>query len=85
MILAEERTTDEEKMHIINARRRAARKKKMKKIGKSKSTDTEDEDLDDDLADDGKLILRYPVEKKFSLITLIDFTVDVKPLFSSVI
>nr|XP_015839353.1 PREDICTED: uncharacterized protein LOC661666 isoform X2 [Tribolium castaneum] len=42
VILAEERTTEEEKLHIMKARRRA-RKKKLKKIGPSKSTDTEDE------------------------------------------
>ncbi|KAK8724874.1 hypothetical protein OTU49_010957 [Cherax quadricarinatus] len=45
VILAEERTTDEEKAHIMEARRRAAAKrKKLKHLGKSKSTDTEDEE-----------------------------------------
>ncbi|KAF6205927.1 hypothetical protein GE061_020103 [Apolygus lucorum] len=45
VILAEERTTEEEKMHIIEARRRAAAKrKKLKSLGKSKSTDTEEEE-----------------------------------------
>ncbi|XP_075226266.1 voltage-dependent calcium channel type A subunit alpha-1-like [Lycorma delicatula] len=45
VILAEERTTEEEKMHIIEARRRAAaKKKKLKNLGKSKSTDTEEEE-----------------------------------------
>ncbi|XP_073986797.1 calcium voltage-gated channel subunit cacophony isoform X7 [Rhodnius prolixus] len=45
VILAEERTTEEEKMHIIEARRRAAAKrKKLKSMGKSKSTDTEEEE-----------------------------------------
>ncbi|XP_011300228.1 voltage-dependent calcium channel type A subunit alpha-1 isoform X3 [Fopius arisanus] len=61
VILAEERTTEEEKKHIIDARKRAekARKKKakseekkkkkqkLKNVGKSKSTDTEEEDEDD--------------------------------------
>ncbi|XP_043195368.1 voltage-dependent calcium channel type A subunit alpha-1-like isoform X4 [Amphibalanus amphitrite] len=47
VILAEERTTEEEKMHIMEARRKAAAKrKKLKNLGKSKSTDTEEEDND---------------------------------------
>ncbi|XP_047738439.1 voltage-dependent calcium channel type A subunit alpha-1 [Hyalella azteca] len=47
VILAEERTTDEEKAHIMEARRRAAAKrKKLKNLGKSKSTDTDEEDND---------------------------------------
>ncbi|XP_055677358.1 voltage-dependent calcium channel type A subunit alpha-1 isoform X1 [Lutzomyia longipalpis] len=54
VILAEERTTEEEKMHIMEARRRAAAKrKKLKNLGKSKSTDTEEEEADEDCADDG--------------------------------
>lgn len=78
VILAEERTTEEEKMHImeglyisrylrsvqstieniLTARRRAAAKrKKLKNLGKSKSTDTEEEDPDEDCADDGKYTL----------------------------
>ncbi|XP_031638629.1 voltage-dependent calcium channel type A subunit alpha-1 isoform X8 [Contarinia nasturtii] len=53
VILAEERTTEEEKMHIMEARRRvAAKRKKLKNLGKSKSTDTEDEDADDDCGDE---------------------------------
>ncbi|KAL7300818.1 hypothetical protein TKK_0006383 [Trichogramma kaykai] len=53
VILAEERTTEEEKMHIMEARRRAAAKrKKLKNLGKSKSTDTEEEDNEDE-PDDG--------------------------------
>ncbi|KAL7018829.1 hypothetical protein ACKWTF_010927 [Chironomus riparius] len=56
VILAEERTTEEERMHIMEARRRAAAKrKKLKNLGKSKSTDTEEEDADDDCGDDGFL------------------------------
>ncbi|XP_053596922.1 voltage-dependent calcium channel type A subunit alpha-1 [Microplitis demolitor] len=53
VILAEERTTEEEKMHIIEARRRAmkAQRKKLKNLGKSKSTDTEEEDNEDDQGD----------------------------------
>ncbi|KAK0092187.1 hypothetical protein PV326_001978, partial [Microctonus aethiopoides] len=53
VILAEERTTEEEKMHIIEARRRAikAQRKKLKNLGKSKSTDTEEEDGDDEPGD----------------------------------
>ncbi|XP_044001489.1 voltage-dependent calcium channel type A subunit alpha-1 isoform X8 [Aphidius gifuensis] len=58
VILAEERTTEEEKMHIIEARRRAikAQRKKLKNLGKSKSTDTEDEDNDDDPGDDAPFV-----------------------------
>ncbi|XP_011688054.1 PREDICTED: voltage-dependent calcium channel type A subunit alpha-1-like isoform X2 [Wasmannia auropunctata] len=53
VILAEERTTEEEKMHILEARRRAAAKKrKLKNLGKSKSTDTEEEEGEDG-EDDG--------------------------------
>ncbi|XP_043276721.1 voltage-dependent calcium channel type A subunit alpha-1 isoform X11 [Venturia canescens] len=53
VILAEERTTEEEKMHIIEARRRAmkAQKKKLKNLGKSKSTDTEEEEGEDEQGD----------------------------------
>ncbi|XP_018406731.1 PREDICTED: voltage-dependent calcium channel type A subunit alpha-1 [Cyphomyrmex costatus] len=54
VILAEERTTEEEKMHILEARRRAAAKKrKLKNLGKSKSTDTEEEEGEDG-EDDGE-------------------------------
>ncbi|XP_050067947.1 voltage-dependent calcium channel type A subunit alpha-1-like isoform X14 [Anopheles maculipalpis] len=53
VILAEERTTEEERLHIMEARRRAAAKrKKLKNLGKSKSTDTEEDDPDDDCGDD---------------------------------
>ncbi|XP_043500314.1 voltage-dependent calcium channel type A subunit alpha-1 isoform X22 [Polistes fuscatus] len=52
VILAEERTTEEEKMHILEVRKRAqAKKKKLKNLGKSKSTDTEEEDAEDDQDD----------------------------------
>ncbi|KAK4308763.1 hypothetical protein Pmani_019563 [Petrolisthes manimaculis] len=55
VILAEERTTDEEKAHIMEARRRAAAKrKKLKHLGKSKSTDTEDEENEAE-EDDGNI------------------------------
>eukprot|EP00095_Tigriopus_kingsejongensis_P005232 maker-scaffold1237_size53912-snap-gene-0.7 protein:Tk05232 transcript:maker-scaffold1237_size53912-snap-gene-0.7-mRNA-1 annotation:"hypothetical protein DAPPUDRAFT_333049" len=51
VILAEERTTDEERSHIMEARKRAANKrKKMQKLGKSRSTETDD---DDDEPDEG--------------------------------
>ncbi|XP_037914495.1 voltage-dependent calcium channel type A subunit alpha-1 isoform X2 [Hermetia illucens] len=53
VILAEERTTEEEKMHIMEARRRnAAKRKKLKSLGKSKSTDTEEEEGEEDYGDD---------------------------------
>uniref|UniRef100_A0A1B0AMT3 Ion transport domain-containing protein n=1 Tax=Glossina palpalis gambiensis TaxID=67801 RepID=A0A1B0AMT3_9MUSC len=54
VILAEERTTEEEKMHIMEARKRnAAKSKKLKSLGKSKSTDTEEEEAEEDYGDDG--------------------------------
>ncbi|XP_053950323.1 voltage-dependent calcium channel type A subunit alpha-1 isoform X4 [Anastrepha ludens] len=56
VILAEERTTEAEKMHIMEARRRnAAKRKKLKSLGKSKSTDTEEEEGEEDYGDDGYL------------------------------
>ncbi|XP_017869789.1 PREDICTED: voltage-dependent calcium channel type A subunit alpha-1 [Drosophila arizonae] len=59
VILAEERTTEEEKMHIMEARRRnAAKRKKLKSLGKSKSTDTEEEEAEEDYGDDGYLKTR---------------------------
>ncbi|XP_037808967.1 voltage-dependent calcium channel type A subunit alpha-1 isoform X3 [Lucilia sericata] len=57
VILAEERTTEEERMHIMEARRRnAAKRKKLKSLGKSKSTDTEEEEGEEDYGDDVYLI-----------------------------
>ncbi|XP_042203567.1 voltage-dependent calcium channel type A subunit alpha-1-like isoform X5 [Homarus americanus] len=64
VILAEERTTDEEKAHIMEARRRAAAKrKKLKHLGKSKSTDTEDEENEAE-DEDAPLSLAVPAKKK---------------------
>ncbi|XP_035706296.1 voltage-dependent calcium channel type A subunit alpha-1 isoform X5 [Folsomia candida] len=58
VILAEERTSEEEKMRIMEARRRAAAKrKKLKALGKSRSTDTEEEDETEDVDD-------VPLKKK---------------------
>lgn len=50
-------------------RRAAAKRKKLKNLGKSKSTDTEEEDADDDCGDDGELkdyliLGKIVVEKK---------------------
>lgn len=79
VILAEERTTEAEKMHIMEGewrsihknykfffnlsnfvrfslaarRRNAAKRKKLKSLGKSKSTDTEEEEGEEDYGDDG--------------------------------
>lgn len=39
-------------------RRAAAKRKKLRNLGKSKSTDTEEDDPDDDCGEDGKLTLR---------------------------
>ncbi|XP_050685852.1 voltage-dependent calcium channel type A subunit alpha-1-like isoform X27 [Eriocheir sinensis] len=67
VILAEERTTDEEKAHIMEGertrRRAAAKRKKLKHLGKSKSTDTEDEDNEAD-DDDAPLSLAVHAKKK---------------------
>lgn len=41
---------------ILARRRAAAKRKKLKNLGKSKSTDTEEEDAEDDCGDDGKLL-----------------------------
>lgn len=42
-------------IHFLTARRRAAaKKKKLKNLGKSKSTDTEEEEADEDVGDDGE-------------------------------
>lgn len=43
-------------MALLARRRVAAKRKKLKNLGKSKSTDTEDEDADDDCGDEGELI-----------------------------
>lgn len=40
---------------VVARRRVAAKRKKLKNLGKSKSTDTEDEDADEDCGDEGKL------------------------------
>lgn len=40
---------------FLARRRAAAKRKKLKNLGKSKSTDTEEEDADDDCGDDGEL------------------------------
>ncbi|XP_046670137.1 voltage-dependent calcium channel type A subunit alpha-1 isoform X3 [Homalodisca vitripennis] len=67
VILAEERTTEEEKMHIIEARRRAAAKrKKLKNLGKSKSTDTEEEEGEEEGEDGltGASYLKSKVKNK---------------------
>lgn len=78
IILGEDRTTEEERMHIMEgwfekkimfcsttkkiytilntliARRKAAAKRnKLKNLGKSKSTDTEDEDASEECTEDG--------------------------------
>ncbi|XP_071746366.1 voltage-dependent calcium channel type A subunit alpha-1 isoform X5 [Lepeophtheirus salmonis] len=53
VILAEERTTEEERNHIMEARKRAANKRrKIKVLGKGRSIETEDDD-DDDEVDEG--------------------------------
>jgi len=41
--------------YCLSARRRnAAKRKKLKSLGKSKSTDTEEEEAEEDYGDDGK-------------------------------
>lgn len=47
---------------VHTARRRAAAKrKKLRNLGKSKSTDTEEDDPDDDCGDDGELLFVYGI------------------------
>lgn len=41
---------------MIARRRVAAKRKKLKNLGKSKSTDTEDEDADEDCGDEGEYL-----------------------------
>lgn len=55
--------------NFFSARRRAAAKrKKLKNLGKSKSTDTEEDDADEDCGDDGKykilLVILYFIATK---------------------
>lgn len=40
---------------VLARRRAAAKRKKLKNLGKSKSTDTEEEEADEDYGDDGEL------------------------------
>lgn len=42
---------------VIARRRAAAKRKKLKNLGKSKSTDTEEEEGDDDCVDDGNYLI----------------------------
>ncbi|XP_055550029.1 voltage-dependent calcium channel type A subunit alpha-1-like isoform X9 [Wyeomyia smithii] len=56
IILAEDRTTDEERMYIMEARKKAAAKrKKLKALGKSKSSETDDEEATTESGDEGIL------------------------------
>lgn len=56
IILAEDRTTDEERMYIMEARKKAAAKrKKLKTLGKSKSSETDDEEATTESGDEGIL------------------------------
>ncbi|XP_058448215.1 voltage-dependent calcium channel type A subunit alpha-1-like isoform X3 [Malaya genurostris] len=56
IILAEDRTTDEERMYIMEARKKAAAKrKKLKNLGKSKSSETDDEEATTESGDEGIL------------------------------
>lgn len=57
---------------LLARRRAAAKRKKLKNLGKSKSTDTEEEDADDDCGDDGELndaILRIQSLKSVDWLT----------------
>lgn len=71
--------------YFLARRRAAAKRKKLKNLGKSKSTDTEEEEADDDCADDGKYIysllkivtifshfvFTFPSESNFSIFVLV--------------
>lgn len=52
---------------FVARRRVAAKRKKMKHMGKSKSTDTEDEDADEDCGDEGEYVLYgfFETKKRF--------------------
>lgn len=43
----------------VARRRAAAKRKKLKNLGKSKSTDTEEEDADEDCGDDGEFMISH--------------------------
>lgn len=51
---------------ILARRRAAAKRKKLKNLGKSKSTDTEEEDADEDCGDDGELCATFGIWKEIS-------------------
>ena len=49
VILNEDRTTEEERRYIMEARKRALQKrKKLRTLGKSRSTDSEDEEMEEE-------------------------------------
>ena len=49
MILNEDRTTEEERRYIMEARKRALQKrKKLRTLGKSRSTESEDEEMEEE-------------------------------------
>jgi len=77
VILAEERTSEEEKMRIMEARRRAAAKrKKLKALGKSRSTDTEEEDEGEDVDDGESIPVYFSVKCRRRSATIVSTTVD---------
>lgn len=48
---------------FLARRRNAAKRKKLKSLGKSKSTDTEEEEAEEDYGDDGKNLVCYGLSK----------------------
>ena len=57
VILNEDRTTEEERRYIMEARKRALQKrKKLRTLGKSRSTESEDEEMEEE---EGKKLLLY--------------------------
>ena len=53
--MAEERTTEEERNHIMEARRRVANKRKKVKLTGSKSTETDDDDDEGLIKNQGRM------------------------------
>jgi len=57
VILNEDRTTEEERRYIMEARKRALQKrKKLRTLGKSRSTESEDEEMEEE---EGKDVFLY--------------------------
>lgn len=61
---------------FLARRRAAAKRKKLKSLGKSKSTDTEEEDADEDCGDDGECETNCKKSKKIVLVLFVYLRID---------